>query len=370
MAWTPGRWPLAAGSSTPDNLLTCVNELRSELNIRGDMADPVWGDLGAFAEGDSTWDAIKAIRDKVDGVLGLFYKGTDWRAYVGCGTAGAGAGVGGTINIFLDVFGGVRDAWLNTPPATQATAPAYDPTEGDPTYKTYLNELYSVIDALQWIRIETTGYDDGSGNQTLTRYGESACDEASEQDAVDAAFADIGAAVAAAGTADPGDTANYGETYGGGGYWACQLWHNRTWWQFDAPANVEDAYVYLHGDIGNWYEDALGSTDTNPAWDMHVAISGVSPGALTDADWAYGADAAAIDAPDFEDGTRLSAVVHMGVLPTADQTDYLQLRSDEAKPNHLVGAYWDPCYCPVLTSVMERRYPTDTNPFVFIQIAA
>lgn len=198
-AWTADRWPLDAGSSTPTNLLTCANELRTQLNARAGCGDAGWVDITAFAEGQSTWDAIKLLRDGVDSVVTDFYKDSDWGQYVGNGVAGDGGGIGGTLNIFLDLFGGTRNTWLNAP-ATQATAAAYDPTDGDLPYKTYLNELYTVIDALEWKRVICSLYTDTNSKSALEREG-------GQEEGVDAGAASAQAAIDAAWTAATGDTA-------------------------------------------------------------------------------------------------------------------------------------------------------------------
>ena len=192
MAWTAGLWPVDQDTTT---VLTAANELRTELNARAGLA------VAAFVQGDSTWDAIKVLRDAVDGVITDFYKEDDWGQYVGNGVAGDGGGLDGTVNIFNDVFGGVRAAWRNTAAGGEATAPLYDPPNHSDPYTFHFNELHDVIDALEWKRAECSAYSDTNSKSALLREGGQDWGEpayATVQEALDAAWTEVNADTAAA----------------------------------------------------------------------------------------------------------------------------------------------------------------------------
>lgn len=380
MAWTGGRWPLAAGASTPTNLLTCVNELVSQLNYRGvRIANGTglgWADLSAFVAGQSTWDAIKILRDKVEWLIyshiviqdGTWYQYKEAGASDGAGYIGPGAGAR-RINIFEAVFGVGRLTWLNTPPATEATSPTYDPLDGDLPYKTYLNELCSVIDEIQWGYALMDTYDDGSGNGALARFYESDPYETSEVDAIDNSWADTPVDTVGA-HSDELSGAEYGETNGGGGTFC--LYHNlnRPFYEFVLPQDVLACKLYFHGELRNRYMSTAGDGFTaNPSWDLYAYQSGTTPGALTFAgDWSYGSLSATLAVAGTEYSvSEISTPVTFSVFDS-DQTNYVQLRGGDFKHSYLDpgDAYWDPCYWPGLSSTARRMWK---YPRIFFQIA-
>lgn len=343
MAWTPDRWPLAAGASTPNNLLSCANELRTELNARHGTAL-----VAAFAAGQSTWDAIKIIRDAVDSVVDQFYDGDDsLKRFAATGVAGSGVGLAATRSIFEAAFGGARVTWLNAP-ATESTAPAYDPTEGDPCYKTYLNELYSVIDLLQWLAVDTTTYSSGSPAYGVLRRRGAAYGEADEQAALDAAYtaylADTPTPLTHPQT--PRFYLSYYDTYPGAAD-AYFLAAFRVFRQATIPTGSLSCKAVMVGPQSNSYLTGAGYVAT-PQWYAEVYLSTTTPGAIADADWTYGALAATLTVPNVHVafGDPLNTDLYAAALTgfTAGSLHYFQLlvKDDDVEPQWIVDdGDWD-----------------------------
>lgn len=364
MAWTDAWWPVSSATS---NLLSCANELRTELNARAGTA------VAAFSAGDSTWNVIKALRDAVDGAVTDFYKGDDWRQYVGCGVAGSGSGVGGTINIFLDVLGAGRGAWRNTAAGVEASGPAYDPPGGGDPYAFHFNELHDIIDAMKWKRVVCSAYSDGS-HSALERiggmwwYGGYPPSEgwASASDALDAAWTEATGATASGSPVAVTMAADY--VYSSYSYpedYFCHLELRRNFFQASIPSGVTAAKLYAPGHAANYYDAADSPYDrtTNPSWNTTFYISSTSPGTLTDADWSFGSLGATVPCPDaVGPGATPTSVVDLSNY-TAGSTNYLQERSDEAKPTHIAASdYWGSF------SIGELRKGVATAPCIFYKL--
>ena len=328
MAWTGGLWPVAGGDAVQTQHF---EDLRTELNLRhGTAVDAV-----AFSDGDSTWDAITRIRGDVEGVVEDFFDYEAAKAYTAIGVAG---GVF-TVNIWYQLYGGTRKAWLNVPPATESATPNWDPLEQHVVYIELLNELYDVIDRLGWRDIDPTATD-------YVHYFNGIQSVAVKQTALDNWWA---------GLKDYFNNSNVfwngcQYAFAGGNYQvqsgadACGV--ERMFQEFTIPADAATVRVYqLSGNWTNEYDKDVGGSLVVAAipYDLTVkyAIDTVDPDPFDTTVWDYGADVGTLVLSGAS-GSQTGSVELSSF--TAGAVNYLQTRvsdDDSLKPQWIVDSgYW------------------------------
>jgi len=143
----------------------------------------------------------------------------------------------------------------------------------------------------------------------------------------------------------------------------------RVFWTATLPDGVTDAKLYLPGHVINDYDqvDSPSQKDANPAWSATYYISDTSPGTLADADWSFGNLGATIACPDAIGPAATPTAVVALANYTEDATNYIQERSDEVKPQHVVDdGYWAQ-FC----GSMARKQIADNNtkkPVIFYKV--
>lgn len=193
-----------------------------------------------------------------------------------------------------------------------------------------------------WSASVMTGYADGSDNDALAKYG-SKCDESTASAALNSGYASL---VGATATAIDGAAAASGSlivlTYGGylGTYSVQSQTIFRIFYTITPPAGTVSVFVYLIGFMQNVYESG-GTSVINPdPWRHRFYQSTTTPGTLTAADWDFGSQVASVKAPAVLSAEyTLSEVVELSDF-TAGVTNYIQHRSDESMPSHLLGVTW------------------------------
>lgn len=347
MAWTR-TWPKAADDEI---YLEDLNELNSELNLRAGLSN------AAFAEGDALWNCIWTMRSRVNGVLhtvelpahtGKFLDGDGffW-GYPGEDTQYTG--YSRQINPWKHLYGGSRLAWRNKADGTEATAgdqwePEACGLEDSEPYEFLLNELYDVINLLEWNIIPVA-----ATHGSLNRHGDPSW-ETSAQDALDAAWASFGAATAtSAGTPLAHTYAAWQtQTVESGTEYSLYMDEWRQFFSHAIPTHTAARLVLYQLDQNRFDTDPDGDDDTPPAWNVLIrAGTDAIPSPPTDDEWTYGAQIGTVAVPDelAASGSEYEGAWY-GALTglEAGETNYIQIIGDglAAKPQYLVDdGWWD-----------------------------
>jgi hypothetical protein len=331
-------WPKSDGDEV---YLDDLNDLLAEFNLRaGTTHDP-------FEEAVSLGNAIDLLRGYVNDQLqeqslsgggitlrnGRFLD-TDGAIFVGCDEDPGDTNGFITKNIFEEVFGSGRRAWLNDA-STEATAqgawPYFWPCLkcGDSTAWTLLlNELYSVISYLTWHWEPAT---DAAGSCKAEDWpGEWA---AAKQDALDAAAAWLAAASATASGAANGPQGGViahsmsGETP----YYADPQFHD---WFLECaiPSTATAAKIWFYGLLNNYYRTDVPDYAAPDAWNLKVYGGTTDPDTLNhDERWTYGALAASPAAPNVEthDDSYYISAYGDDLTVSAGETNWFRLQAPE-----------------------------------------
>ena len=351
MAWAR-TWPKV---ECDDIALEDFNELNSELNLRAGVAN------AAFVEGDGLRYAIKTMRTRVNSVLkdpstpvGGFLNAS---GYLYCPPAVASGD--DSVNIFGELYGGGRLAWRNKLDGTEATSggnwwpPQCSLEDSDP-YIFHVNELYDVINALEWNVLAPftqlgVWYRLGQGYHATTKQG-----------ALDAAWTDILAATAldSAGwqnnqvklqyTGDAAETPAY----------RVNIWHAQRFASLAIPASMTAARLYFCRLAYNQY--LTGSTTyskipTVP--NLLVYSDTTTPVPLSDADWGFGALGLTVAFPDQNaptyNGVWGGAITGLA----ADATNYFRFSTSclSTKPQYIVDSgYWRGVWSAAMYATREH----------------
>ena len=340
MAWARD-WPK---ESCDDLMLEDMNELNSELNLRANLSNAV------FVEGDGLRYAIRTMRVRVDTAMTNKFLNEDGYLYAPIGTATSGVGYAKIVNIFEEIYGAPRLAWQNEADGTEATAvggwwpPACSLEDSEP-YIFHVNELYDVIDALEWLIV--------SPSSSVGIYRNGVCfsggggGAATKQDALDTAW-----------TAYLADTSNAG--YG-------QVDISRMGFPFQYQAVVERSqffsiitllaattavrYVIYHIVHNNFAEDPAGAVAAPPEDSLSFYAGTAVPDYYGATGWTYGSLSGTLPIPDVlvnvptGGGAELDGA-WIGELTnnlTPGSVNYFRscLTTIDTKPQYLVDSgYW------------------------------
>jgi len=338
MAWAR-TWPKVA---CDEFALEDMNELNSELNLRAGIAN------AAFVEGDGLRYAIRTMRLRVNAVLktpaapeGGFLNDS---GYLYCPPAVASGD--DSVNIFGELYGGGRLAWRNEDDGTEATGSSWWPPEcsledSDP-YIFHVNELYDVIDALEWnVLAPLTDLGNlfllGQGYHLTTKQG-----------ALDDAWADLtGNTPTTTGTHYNQEEVQYTGDDAETPAYRVNIWHTQRFASLAIPATMTAARLYFCRLAYNRYLTGESTYSKIPAPQPNalVYVDNTTPVPLAAADWGFGALGLTVAIPDQNAPTYNG--VWGGALTglTADATNYFRfgLSCLTAPPQYVVdGGYWRP----------------------------
>ncbi len=285
MAWSTA-WPKAEGENVTVALL---NELVAELNVRTDLVVEV--PMDDFAEGDSLWDAIHDLRQRVADVLAAHFFINEDTGYMlalvedhtptyhydwdDC--------------IFAYALGEGRVGWRQDAAANETTSssPPSCSLEDSAPYAFHLNELHDVIDALQWININSGIV---GPNHLLEKTGTSGA-VASKQAAIDDAWA----ALVADDVYEGAFSQNFWSRFSYDTTYDADITLSQPTVAIEIPAEATALMIWAFGVRENYFHTAAGDA-APPAWSLQFYIGTAE--ITVDADgWTYGALAGTLDVP-------------------------------------------------------------------------
>ena len=350
-------WPKVDGD---DVLLSDFNELVDEFNLRtGRTGLPTA--IPQFTCGYVTREAIVTLRRAVEGLMPKQhpYPPYDWPWYgvwhnedgVQYAPVGKETDEDGTwINVFEELFGEGRTCWLNDSIGTEVhgqwwyggyqdsdtgNTPKCSLQDSEP-YIFHLNELYTVIHHIEWISFPLTSLG------TVSRHGIGGGDEAcTKQEALDAAWTALLAS---------GSGGNISHLYA---TWGCiyndpswphiELSQGQRFYSTDLPAGFTAVKLRLQC-AANWYIGSSGNAEKPPTYNLVVRSGTIDPGALTIADWDYGAVISSQAVTDqMIDAAPVDVLVDLTNLLDDGVVNYLCLAASDqsTKPQFIVDSgYW------------------------------